>query len=105
MDATSVTTTLSDSTSAVSNVASLVDFAAKKPDRWWFMTLLMVGMSWSAFLWYHADQELQKRDARIDGLQSKIFDILQTVVNHHENQLKQNTEMLIRVEHALKSNN
>lgn len=50
---------------------NLIDKAAKKSDRWWFLALLIIGIGWSGWIQYDNRLELAKRDARIEALHDR----------------------------------
>jgi hypothetical protein len=51
---------------------TLLDKAAKKSDRWWFLALLMIGMFAVGFLYTDMRNERQEQNLKIEAMHHQI---------------------------------
>lgn len=91
---------------------SILDKAARKSDRWWFLALMMIGMVFVALLLQWGQGQLALRDARIDKLNNQLVEHLTTTnvalsvsLAAAVKATDDNTRMLARVEAALTNSN
>ena len=99
----------------ISQRFDLLDRAARKNDRWWFLALLMIGMVFVGYILWWGQQELVVRDNRITSIERDYISHLATnttTANQTSQQLagalsenarvvENNTRMLERVDRAL----
>lgn len=82
----------------------LIDAAAKKSDRWWFLTLMMLGMVAVCFLYYDSRQRDKAREARNDAQNLFIQDKLAAALGESNRALDRNTSAFDRNSSAFESN-
>lgn len=88
---------------------SLINHAARKSDRWWFFALLLIGMTFIGFLIHWGQDELAKRDSRIEALEERYTNYLVTTnaqltqaLTENSKVIEANSRLLDRVEAHLK---
>lgn len=94
-----------DAASFLESKWNLIDKAARKSDRWWFLALLMIGIAFVGFLLRWCQIELNKRDTRIEALEGRYqvyltnqnAAVVAALVNSTQ-AMQENTRMLQRIE-------
>ena len=89
------------SRSEITEAVGILDKAARKSDRWWFIVLLIVGMAWAGFTQYEMRQALSVRDARINEIEHQYIAHLQEWGSKSAQMIAENTQALNDVRRAM----
>ena len=91
---------------------NLLDKAAKKSDRWWFLALLIAGMLAVGWLYSDMRTERQAQNVKIDAMHDRIEEKLSSslsdttrALDKTSTAIEANTAMLRRVDERLQRQN
>lgn len=72
----------------------MLDSAAKKSDRWWFVTLLVIGLFVAGFLIYDFRKQIAARDVRIEALHDSIENKFAATLSENTRALDRNSAVM-----------